>query len=338
MTVYAAIDLHSNNSVLAVLDNNDRVLRQRRLPNELPAILRELEPFLDELAGVVVESTYNWYWLVDGLMAHGHRVHLAHTSAVPQYAGLKHGNDESDARHLAHLLRLGILPEGYIYPRAQRSVRDMLRRRFGLVRTATRLLLSVQSTWARHTGQCLRANAFRQLNAAAIETALTDPIVRLSVLAQIEVWQSIQEQVQQMEKWVADSAECRRELSTLRSIPGVGVILSMTIALETGDIGRFSEVGDYASYCRMVKSERLSNGKKKGTGNRKSGNKYLAWAYIEAATFAVRFSPEVKRWYTSKCGKRHKISALKAVAHKLARASFHLMRDGGRFDVHRAFG
>jgi transposase len=338
VSVYAAIDLHSNNSVLAVLDENDRVLRQGRLPNELPAILKELEPFHDELAGVVVESTYNWYWLVDGLMAHGHRVHLAHTAAVAQYAGLKHSDDESDARHLAHLLRLGILPQGYIYPRAQRSVRDLLRRRFGLVRMATRLMLSVQSAWARHTGQCLSANAFRQLTGKAIEAALPDPIVRLSVLTQIKIWQGIEEQVRQVEKWVIASAACRCELTALRSIPGIGAILSTTIALETGDVTRFAEVGDYASYCRMVQSERLSNGRKKGVGNRKSGNKYLAWAYIEAANFAVRFSPEIKGWYARKCGKRHKIIALKAVAHKLARASFYLMRDGGRFDAQRAFG
>jgi hypothetical protein len=88
----------------------------------------------------------------------------------------------------------------------------------------------------------------------------------------------------------------------------------------------------------MVKSERLSNGKKKGPGNRKCGNKYLAWAYIEAAVFGVRFSPQIKRWYMSKCAEHHKVSALKAVGHKLARAGFYLMRDGGRFDVHRAFG
>jgi transposase len=338
MSVYAGIDLHSNNSVLAVLDETDRVLRQRRLPNELPAILKELEPFRDELVGVVVESTYNWYWLVDGLIDHGHHVHLAHTAAVPQYAGLKHSDDESDARHLAQLLRLGILPCGYIYPRAQRSVRDLLRRRFGLVRMATRLLLSVQSTWARHTGQGLSANAFRQLTDKAIHAALPDPAVRLSVLTQITVWQSVQEQVRQVEKEVFESTTCQRELIALRSVPGIGPILSTTIALETGDIARFAAVGDYASYCRMVKSERLSNGKKKGVGNRKSGNKYLAWAYIEAANYAVRFSPPIQHWYARKCGKRHKIIALKAVAHKLARASFYLMRDGGRFDAQRAFG
>src|SRR5512135_1036795 len=107
MSLYAAIDLHSTNSVLAVIDETDRPLRQRRLPNELPAILKELEPFRDEIEGIVVESTYNWYWLVDGLTDHGYRLHLANTAAVPQYAGLKHSGDESDARHLAHLLRLG---------------------------------------------------------------------------------------------------------------------------------------------------------------------------------------------------------------------------------------
>ena len=146
MSLYAAIDLHSTNSVLAVTDETDRVVRQRRLPNELPAILKELEPFRDELSGIVVESTYNWYWLVDGLTDHGYRLHLANTAAIPQYAGLKYSGDESDARHLAHLLRLGILPEGYIYPRKARAVRDLLRRRFQLVRMATGVMLSIDLT------------------------------------------------------------------------------------------------------------------------------------------------------------------------------------------------
>jgi transposase len=233
---------------------------------------------------------------------------------------------------------LGILPEGYIYPQAQRSVRDLLRCRFALVRMATREVLSAQSAWARHTGKSLSSNEFRLLTGKTIEAALPDPVVRLSVLTHIKAWQSLQEQVDQVEKWVIESASCQGELKALRSIPGIGRILSSTIALETGQITRFANVGDYASYCRLVKSERLSNGKKKGSGNRKSGNKYLAWAYIEAANFAVRFSPAIRRWYTRKCSKRHKIIAIKAVAHKLARASFYLMRDGGCFDVRRAFG
>ena len=338
MSLYAAIDLHSSNSVLAVLDEADRPLRQRRLPNDLPAILKELEPFRDEISGIVVESTYNWYWLVDGLNAHGYPVHLANTAAVPQYDGLKYSGDESDARHLAHLLRLGILPEGYIYPHAERAVRDLLRRRFQLVRMAVGLMLSVQSTWARHTGQRISANAVRQLSGAAIEQAFPDPSVRLGVLAHLQVWHSVEEQVRQVEKWIIASHTRAAEQTALRSVPGIGLILGLTIALETGDIARFAHVGDYASYCRMVKSERISNGKKKGQGNRKCGNRYLAWAWIEAANFALRYSPPLKRWFDRKAGKRHKVIALKAVAHKLARAGYYLLRDGGAFDVQRAFG
>jgi transposase len=171
MSLYAAIDLHSSNSVLAVLDETDKPLRQRRLPNQLPAILKELEPFRDELVGIVVESTYNWYGLVDGLTDHGYRVHLA------------------------HLLRLGILPEGHIYPREDRPVRDLLRRRFQLVRTATSLMLSAQATWTRYTGQRISALAMRRLSGDAIVQTFPDLSVRMSVLTYLQAWRAIEEQV-----------------------------------------------------------------------------------------------------------------------------------------------
>jgi len=117
MALYAGIDLHANNSVVVVSDEEDRILDQKRLRNELGEILPVFAPYRDTLQGVVVESTYNWYWLVDGLMATGYRVHLANTTAIEQYKGLKHTEDQSDTRWLAHLLRLGIFPEGYIYPK-----------------------------------------------------------------------------------------------------------------------------------------------------------------------------------------------------------------------------
>lgn len=338
MSLYAGIDLHSNNSVLAVIDERDRVLRQCRLPNDLATILKALEPFHDEVTGVAVESTYNWYWLVDGLAEHGYRMHLVNTAAVAQYDGLKYSGDDTDARHLAHLMRLGILPEGYIYPRGERAVRDLLRRRFYFVRQNVGVMQSVQSAWARHTGQCLSANAFRQLSGEAIEQAFPDPCVRLSVLAQLSVWRNVEVQVRQVERWVLAAHPRQGEREALCTTPGIGRILSLTIALETGEVSRFASVGDYVSYCRLVKSERLSNGKKKGQGNRKCGNKYLAWAWIEAANFALRFSPPIQSWYQRKAAKRHKVIALKAVAHKLARAGYYLMRDGGTFDVKRAFG
>ncbi len=119
---------------------------------------------------------------------------------------------------------------------------------------------------------------------------------------------------------------------------GIGDILGLTIALETGDIGRFAKVGNYASYCRCVGSEWLSNGTRKGRGNTKNGNKWLAWAYVEASHFAVRFSPEAKRYSQRKAAKTNRIVATKAVAHKLARACFYVIRDGTPFERKRCFG
>jgi transposase len=338
MKLYAAIDLHSNNSVLAVIDDQDRVLVDQRLPNDLAAVLRAIEPFRGELVAVAVESTYNWYWLVDGLIEHGIVTRLVHTSAVPQYAGLKHGDDHSDARHLARLLRLGILPEGYIYPRNERAVRDLLRRRFHLVHQATNLMHVAQGMWSRRTGSGLNANAFRRLTPAQILTHLPSPLERLALQTQIDGWKALQIQITRIEREVSTQLRGSCTLDAVRTIPGIGVILGSTVTLETGEITRFAQVGDYVSYSRMVESRRLSNGKTKGRGNAKCGNRYLCWAYIEAANLAKRFCPEIQRWYDRKLRASNKVIAIKATAHKLARASYFLMRDGGVFDPQRAFG
>ncbi len=137
MKLFGAIDLHSDNNVLVLIDEKDEVVYRKRLPNDLSVIVAQLCPYQVRIEGVVVESTYNWYWLVDGLMEQGHKVHLANTAAIQQYNGLKYTDDDSDARWLAHLLRLGVLWVGYIYPRADRPVRDLLRKRSQLVRQRT---------------------------------------------------------------------------------------------------------------------------------------------------------------------------------------------------------
>lgn len=338
MTLYSAIDLHSNNGVLSIIDGDDRVQYERRLPNELPAVLGALEPFREQIGAIAIESTYNWYWLVDGLMDHGYNVRLVNTAAVPQYDGLKHGNDHTDARHLAHLLRLGILPEGFIYPREQRGVRDLLRRRFHLVHQAVSLAHAMQAAWSRRCGHGIGVNALRKITDEAIGEAFADPMERLAVLTQLKVWRVIEQQVDQLEKWVLEAIKPSAGLKALRTTPGIGVVLGSTIMLETGPVDRFAEVGDYASYCRMVDSKRISNGKQKGRGNAKCGNRYLCWAFIEAANYAIRYSEDVRRWYDRKASRKLRVVAIKATAHKLARSSYYLLRDGGAFDVKRAFG
>ena len=337
MKLYGAIDLHSTNSVVVVIDEQDRVVYQKRLPNDLALILKELSVYQSELQGIVVESTYNWYWLVDGLMEQSYKVHLANTAAIQQYEGLKYTDDHSDARWLAHLLRLGVLPEGYIYPRAQRPVRDLLRKRSQLVRQRTTNLLSIQNLLTRNTGTSLSARRVKGLDVQQVDELLPNPDLALAVKANLSVMCSADEQVQILEQTVTQRVKLRSQFSFLKTVPGIGEILALTIMLETGDIRRFASVGNFASYCRCVGSQKISNGKTKGKGNTKNGNKYLAWAFVEAAHFAIRFNSKIKSFDQRKKAKTKGVVAIKAVAHKLCRACYYIMRDRVPFNITKAF-
>jgi len=337
MKLYGGIDLHSTNSVVALTDEQDRVVYQRRLSNDLPLILSELQPYQPLIEGLVVESTYNWYWLVDGLMEAGYRLHLANTSAIKQYEGLKYADDNTDARWLAKLLRLGLLPEGYIYPKEQRPVRDLLRKRSQLVHQHTDNLLSVQNLVARNCGHSVNANQVKRLQYAEVNRLLKDEHLALAVNSTLVVMHSQAEMIDLLEKAAKKRIKLRPEFKLLLTVSGIGEILGLTIMLETGEIQRFKRVGNYASYCRCVDSKRMSNGKKKGKGNRKNGNKFLAWAFVEAANFAVRYNPQIKRYYQRKRARTNGIVAIKTVAHKLARACYYILRDQVAFEVDKAF-
>jgi len=337
MKLYGAIDLHSTNNVTVVIDEQDRVVYQKRLPNDLAMIVEQLSVYRGSLQGIVVESTYNWYWLVDGLMEQGYKVHLANTAAIQQYEGLKYTDDHSDARWLAHLLRLEVLPQGYIYPKGERPVRDLLRKRSQLVRQRTANLLSIQNLVTRNTGESLSANRVKGLDVQQVDELLPDGDLALAVKANLSVMCSADEQTEILERTVTERVKLRPQFSFLKTVPGIGQILALTIMLETGDIRRFPAVGNFASSCRCVGSQKLSNGKRKGSGNTKNGNKYLAWAFVEAAHFAVRYNPCIKRFYQRKQAKTNTVVATKAVAHKLARACFYIIRDQVPFDVSKAF-
>ena len=337
MKLYGAIDLHSNDNVTVLIDEKDKVIYQKRLANDLPLIVEQHSAYASSMEGIVVESTYNWYWLVDGLMEKGHRVHLANTAAIQQYEGLKYTDDDSDARWLAHLFRLGVLPEGYIYPKQERAVRDLLRKRSQLVRQKTANLLSIHNLYSRNTGQSISANRIKQLTSEKVDAQFTNSEVALAVKANLMVMRSLETEIAVVERVVKERIKLRPGYRYLLTVNGIGQTLALTIMLETGDIGRFPKVGNFASYCRCVGSEKLSNGKRKGTGNTKNGNKYLSWAFVEAANFAIRFDPLIARYYQRKKAKTHRVVAIKAVAHKLSRACYYVMRDEVSFDVNRAF-
>ncbi len=334
MALYCGIDLHSNNHLVVVIDENDQRLEERRLGNELLQTLSLLEPYRDQLAGVAIESTINGYWLADGLQDAGFRVDLVTPAGIKQYEGLKYSDDRYDAFWLAHLMRLGLLKTGYIYPREQRAIRDLLRRRMQLVRTGSRQLICAQSQIWRSTGIRIGCN---QLKKADVVVTLPDVDTQCAVESHLRVYQSIAREISLLEQRVMAQTQPKTDYEILTSMTGVGPILGTTILLETGEISRFKQVGHYASYCRCVKSEKTSNGKKKGEGNAKSGNKYLSWAFSEAAHFAVRYEPLAKRFYDRKRRRTHGIVAIRSVAHKLARAAYYMLKEQTRFDATRLF-
>lgn len=337
MNKYSGIDLHSNNCVVVVSDEEDRICCEKRVPNDLTRVIALLEPFRDDLQGVVVESTFNWYWLVDGLRAAGFEVKLVNTAAIVQYEGLKYSGDEHDARHLAHLLRLKLLCFGYAFAPEWRAVRDLARKRLQLVRTRTTHILALETLYARQTGGHIGGNAVKALDAEKVASWQWPDDVALAAQANVLAVQAMERGIDIIEKRLHERVKLAPEYAVLKTVPGIGEILSTIIMLETGPIERFESVGNYASYARCVGSGRFSNCKKKGEGNRKNGNTYLAWAFVEAAHFALRYNEAAKRFYDRKRSRSNTTLATKALAHKLARACYHMLKEQMAFDEKRCF-
>ena len=339
--LYAAVDLHGDNGYYCLIDPNDQVIYSRRLPNDLNTVLHALAPFRPHLVkGIAVESTFNWYWLVDGLQDHGYTVQLVNPAKIETYGGLKNTNDRSDAYWLAHLQRLGILPSGYIYPKAQRGVRDLLRRRMLLVQQRTTHLLSFQSLVERQTGKAISSNRIKTLAVPQVKELLDQPAATLMGQANLRMIEALTGEITTLEKAAEQAVQLSPDYQVVLTVPGIGRILGMTIMLETGPIGRFASASHYTSYCCCVKAEATSNGRKKGDNNRKCGNRYLAWAFIEAANFAVRYGEEIKRWHQRKltrCGGK-KALAIKAVAAKLCKVVYYLLKEQKPFEMKRVFG
>jgi transposase len=332
------LDLHKCNVFCGIIDQEGKPIYRRRLPAELPTILQALEPYRPQLKAIAVESTFNWYWLVDGLQEADYPMHLANPAEMDKYSGLKQTNDESDALWIAEMLRLGILPTGYIYPKAERPVRDMLRRRMLVARQATQTLLSLQSMVTRHTGQSVGAAKLQDWTWKEVRATFVDRYSQQTAAAMLELLGQQRRIQHSLEKQVLAVMKLSGSFQRLLTLPGIGDILGLTIQLETGPIARFASAGDYASYCRAVNSRRDSDGQKKGENNRKNGNKYLAWAFVEAANFAQRYSPRAQAWFQRKAARAGRVVAVKALACKLAKAAFYVLRDNVDFDEQKMFG
>ena len=335
--LYAGADLHGNNVFLSLCDMDGNNVFRRRVKANLGAVNEALGPFWKRIEVLGVESTFNWYWFVDGLREQGRNVKLGNPAKMEQYKGIKITNDLTDADWLAEQLRVGIFPESYIYPKETRPVRDALRRRQLFVRRRTQVLLSFGGLLERYGLDAPGARKLEKWTLEDIKSTGLDGFVQLQLETLLDAIRESGRLAQKIEKQVLAFTKPTEQYKRATTLPGFGVALGMLIVLESGDFKRFKSAGNYASYCRAVKSERSSNGKTKGKNNAKNGNRYLAWAFIEAATFAARFNPRIHAWYERKKRKSGVAKAKKALACKLAKAMWHVM-NGKDFDEKLMFG
>lgn len=336
--VYCGIDLHSNNLVMALVDGQGTRLKQTRLPCDLKRVLAFLEPWKGRLKRLAVESTYNWYWLVDGLDDAGYPIDVVNPAQFTPYQGLKHSDDLSDAWFIADMLRLGVLPVGYRYDREERPVRDLLRRRSLLVRQRTTQYLSLKSLHSRNHGQTVGLSELKKWDSQRAAKLFPNRADQLLVNQQLLLIQQLSQSIREIEKEVFRVAKPRPEFRRLQSISGVGKILGMTLLMEIGRIERFASPENLASYARCVPAPRVSNGKSKGRNNRKWGNRYLGWALVESAHCAIRSDGAAQRYYQRKSAQANPSVATKALACKLCKAVWHVWHDQTEYDPVRVFG
>jgi transposase len=341
MSFYCGIDLSARDSQVCLIDEQISILVQQKVHNKLESIIALLAPYKEQLK-IVVESTFNWYWLVDGLRAAGFNVCLAHTLGLHMITGAKVKTDRRDAFSLAKLLLAGVIPEAYIYPAETRPVRDLLRRRASLVQKRAEEYGSLRRLLLRHGLMSGAEGQIKQADEADLARWFTHPLVRMPAHQELQRIALYSEQITELESLILAQAEPLDAYPRLQTIPGVGIILALTILYEVGEISRFESVRTFCSYCRVVPGIAQSGPVTRRGRASKQGNHYLKWALSQAAVHAVRCYPKIKRSYERQLnrhrGRGRKMIADNIIAHKLAQAVYHVLREGTEYREELLFG
>jgi transposase len=337
---YCGVDLHARTLSLCVLDASGAVVHHQSHPATGPDFLAAVAPFRDGLA-IACECMFAWYWLADLCSHEGIPFVLGHALYMKAIHGGKAKTDHIDAHKIAVLLRGGMLPQAYVYPKGMRETRDLLRRRTYLVRRRAEALAHLVNTNSQYNLPALTKKLGYAANRAELDlpSRFNDPSVRTNVEVDLTLIEAFDEQISRLESYLAKAAKVddAQAYARLLSIPGVGKVLALVLLYEIHDIRRFAEAGRFLSYARLVRCAHESAGKRQGTGGNKIGNAHLKWAFSEATCLLVRSSERAKKWLARREKKHGKKRALGTLAARLGRAVYHLLRKGEAFDEGRFF-
>jgi transposase len=333
---YCGIDLHARTMYVCVLDQAGKIVAQRNLPTDPAVFLEFVKPFRPELV-VAVECIFTWYWLADLCHDEGIPFVLGHALYMKAIHGGKAKNDRIDAHKIATLLRGGMLPQAYVYPREMRSTRDLLRRRLYLTRKRALLLAHIQNTNHQYNLPPIPVKLNYPSNRVGFIERFTEPSVRKSMEVDLALLTQLERLIRDLEVYIIRQAKLHDAdmFHRLRSIPGIGKILALTILYEIQDIRRFERVQDFASYCRLVKCRKESAGRIKGASGKKIGNVHLKWAFSEAAALFLRKNPAGQKYLARLARKHGKGKALSILAHKIGRTAYYVMTRERNFDMNK---
>jgi transposase len=302
------------------------------------ALLNVIAPYRPDIV-VAVACMFTWYWLADLCAEEDLPVVLGHALSMKAIHGGKAKNDQIDSHKIAVLLRGGLLPQAYVYPAALRATRDLLRRRMHLAHTRGELLAHVQTTNSQYNLPALGKNLADKATRDGVAQRFADPAVQKSLEVALALASSYDALLRDVELSILKTAKPHdaNPLYLLQPVPGIGTILSLVLLYDIHHIERFPSVQDFASYGRLVKCAKESNGKRSGTSGRKMGHAHLKWAFSEAAVLFLRDNPAGQKFLARVEQKHGKGKALTILAHKLARAVYYMLKRKVAFDKQRFF-
>jgi len=330
------IDLHARSLYVCILDDTGQTCVHKNIKATPDALLKLIADYQDDLI-IGVECMFSWYWIADFCADHDIEFVLGHALYMKAIHGGKAKNDRIDSEKIARLLKGGMFPYAYVYPREMRSTRDLMRRRIKLARDRGELMAHIHNTLSQYNLPAHPKNLRYDLHREPMRHAFPDPSAQRSVDLDLDRIAFYDEQLSKLEWYLKRSAKSfdANTIIRLKSVHGIGDILSLVLLYEIHDINRFPRVQEFVSYCRLVKCQRESAGKIHGTGGARIGNPYLRWAFGEAAALFLRGNPEAQRWLEKKTRKHNKAKALTILAHKLGRAVYYMLKRKTLFDQDR---
>ena len=336
---YCGIDLHARSLYVCIINHDGETCLHKEIPASPERLLDLLQPYIEDIV-VGVECMHCWYWVADFCADNHIAFILGHALYMKAIHGGKAKNDRIDSYKIAKLIRGGNFPLAYVYPREMRATRDLLRRRTRIVQHGANLKAHVANTTSQYNLPPNRLNLKNQCARDQLRATFTNPAAQRNIDLDIDILDHYASVLRKVEWFIEQQAKSHNpvHLQLLKSISGVGKILSLTILYEIGDIRRFATVQQFASYARLVKCKAESAGKIYGSQGNKIGNAHLKWAFSEAAVLYLRGNPSAQHYLQTLQKRMSKGKALSALAHKLGRCVYFMLKNETVFNEKRFLG